>query len=83
MSYEPTAPYSSYDRRDSNRGEKYDTQQTPEIGTDYERSYEDDTDEVYIVRQNIGYFSIIFSAVQTIILGVMMWQCGIAPLKIK
>ena len=76
MSYEPTAPYSSYDRRDSHRGEEYYTEKPTEIGSE-------DNDEVYIVRQNIGYLSILFSAVQTIILAVMMWQCGIAPLKIK
>jgi membrane associated rhomboid family serine protease len=40
-------------------------------------------EEVYVVRQNYGYFSTLFSLAQTIILGVMMWQCGIAPLNIN
>lgn len=43
----------------------------------------DEEEEVYIVRQNYGYLSILFSTLQTIILGLMMWQCGIAPLNIN
>ena len=43
----------------------------------------DEDDEVYVVRQKYGYCSIVFSMVQTIILGLMMWQCGIAPLNIN
>lgn len=43
----------------------------------------DEEEEVYVVRQDYGYLSILFSLVQTIILGLMMWQCGIAPLKIN
>ena len=89
-SYEPTAPYSalgndrgggaggSSHRTLSDHGDLGYPQKAAEIG-----NYEDDQEEVYIVRQNIGYCSIIFSGLQTIILGVMMWQCGIAPLKIK
>jgi len=41
------------------------------------------SDEVYIVRQNVGYCSILFSVVQVVILIVMMVKCGIAPLRIN
>jgi len=43
----------------------------------------DDEDEIYIVRQENGYLSILFSLVQTVILALMMWQCGVAPLQLK
>ena len=39
--------------------------------------------EVYIVRQKYGYCSIFFSVVQTIVLALMMWQCGVAPLRLN
>lgn len=38
---------------------------------------------VYIVKQNRGYLSILFSVAQTGILIAMIIQCGIAPLKIN
>lgn len=44
---------------------------------------DDDDEEVYIVRQQYGYFSILFSIAQTIILGLMMWQCGVAPMNLN
>ena len=44
---------------------------------------DDEKTEVYIVRQKYGYFSILFSIVQTLILALMMWQCGIAPLSLN
>lgn len=44
---------------------------------------DDEEEEVYFVRQSHGYFSILFSFVQTIILGIMMWQCGIAPMQMN
>lgn len=40
-------------------------------------------EDVYIVQQKHGYFSIAFSTVQVIVLGCMMWQCGIAPMNIN
>jgi len=40
-------------------------------------------EEVYIVQQRWGYCSILFSLAQTIILGLMMWQCGVAPLSLN
>ena len=45
----------------------------------------DDTEktEIYIVYQRYGYFSILFSVVQTAILAAMMFQCGVAPLTIN
>jgi membrane associated rhomboid family serine protease len=44
---------------------------------------ESDEEEIYIVQQRWGYCSILFSVAQTIILGLMMWQCGIAPLSLN
>ena len=49
-------------------------------GQDYQ---EEEEEEVYIVRQEYGYLSIFFSTVQGIILALMMWQCGIAPMEIN
>jgi hypothetical protein len=49
----------------------------------YQKYYEEEEDEIYIVRQNVPYCSYMFSFVQVVILALMMWQCGIAPLKIK
>lgn len=43
----------------------------------------DEADDVYIVKQQYGYCSILFSAAQTIILIIMMWQCGVAPIQIN
>ncbi|CAB9517419.1 RHOMBOID-like [Seminavis robusta] len=43
----------------------------------------DESEEVYIVKQRFGYFSIIFGVVQVIVLALMMWQCGIAPMNIN
>mmetsp|Transcript_49168 Transcript_49168/g.73314 ORF Transcript_49168/g.73314 Transcript_49168/m.73314 type:complete len:364 (-) Transcript_49168:213-1304(-) len=43
----------------------------------------EDEEEVYIVSQRLGYCSILFSLVQTVILIIMMWQCGVAPLSIN
>jgi membrane associated rhomboid family serine protease len=40
-------------------------------------------DEVYFVKQEIGYCSYAFSAIQTLVLIVMMIQCTIAPLAIN
>jgi len=40
-------------------------------------------EEIYIVKQRWGYCSIIFSIAQTIILAIMMIQCGVAPLNIN
>jgi membrane associated rhomboid family serine protease len=39
--------------------------------------------DVYETRQKYGYCSIAFSVVQTIILIVMMAQCGVAPIRIN
>lgn len=40
-------------------------------------------EEVYIVKQRYGYFSIIFGVVQIVVLALMMWQCGVAPMNIN
>ena len=44
---------------------------------------DDEEEQVYIVKQQYGVLSILFSLVQTIILAIMMWQCGIAPMNLK
>lgn len=59
---------------------KYDDYK-PEVYRDEED--DDDGEEIYVVRQNNGYFAVLFSLVQTVILGIMMWQCGVAPMKSK
>lgn len=38
---------------------------------------------IYIVKQSRGYLSILFSMTQTMILLIMMVQCGIAPMKMN
>jgi membrane associated rhomboid family serine protease len=56
---------------------------------DYDPNDDDDdgggslSDEVYIVKQNYGYCSILFSIVQTVVLAVMMIKCGTAPMQIN
>jgi len=39
--------------------------------------------DVYETRQQYGYCSIFFSLAQTVILAIMMWQCGVAPLQVN
>jgi membrane associated rhomboid family serine protease len=39
--------------------------------------------DVYEYRQKYGYLSIAFSIVQTIVLIVMMFECGVAPIRIN
>ena len=52
-------------------------------GEQYNADDNEEEEEVYIVRQEYGYLSILFSLVQIIILVLMCWQCGIAPLNIN
>eukprot|EP00934_Nitzschia_sp_Nitz4_P005209 Nitzschia sp. Nitz4//scaffold25_size161228//123082//124288//NITZ4_002449-RA/size161228-augustus-gene-0.116-mRNA-1//1//CDS//3329544643//5199//frame0 len=49
----------------------------------YESMDSDDKTEVYLVQQRYGYMSLFFSAAQTIILIVMMTECGVAPMNIN
>eukprot|EP00547_Thalassionema_nitzschioides_P001490 CAMPEP_0194206390 /NCGR_PEP_ID=MMETSP0156-20130528/5439_1 /TAXON_ID=33649 /ORGANISM="Thalassionema nitzschioides, Strain L26-B" /LENGTH=321 /DNA_ID=CAMNT_0038932911 /DNA_START=130 /DNA_END=1095 /DNA_ORIENTATION=+ len=44
---------------------------------------ESDEEEVYLVKQEYGYFAYLFSFAQTVILIIMMWQCSVAPLNIN
>jgi membrane associated rhomboid family serine protease len=44
---------------------------------------EGEEEEVYIVRQKYGYCSILFSAAQVVVLVLMMWRCGVAPLALN
>jgi membrane associated rhomboid family serine protease len=43
----------------------------------------EDEMEIYVVKQKYGYLSILFSLAQTIILIIMMVQCGVAPFNIN
>jgi hypothetical protein len=86
--FEPTSRYASMEMEASEENLKYadynpDRLSKAEINS--EKYLEDGEEEeaIYIVRQDQGYLSILFSVCQTIILGLMMWQCGIAPLKLK
>lgn len=40
-------------------------------------------EEVYIVKQSYGYLAILFSLAQTVILVIMMVQCGVAPINVN
>jgi membrane associated rhomboid family serine protease len=44
---------------------------------------ENESEEVYIVYQKWGYLSILFSVAQTLVLAIMMIQCGVAPFQIN
>ena len=48
-----------------------------------EQNKVDENEEVYVVRQRYGYFSIFFGVIQIIVLALMMWQCGIAPMDVN
>ena len=59
---------------------------------DFQKIFDDDKaapltgtsdEEVYIVKQRYGYFSMLFSLAQTTILAIMMTKCGVAPLNIN
>lgn len=43
----------------------------------------DEKDEIYFVQQKYGYMSILFSLGQTMVLAIMMLQCGVAPFQIN
>lgn len=43
----------------------------------------EEEEEIYLVRQTYGVLSILFSLAQTVILIIMMIQCGIAPININ
>lgn len=47
------------------------------------RTYSDDSEEIYIVKQKHGYCSIGFSVAQTIVMICMLAGCGLAPFKIN
>jgi membrane associated rhomboid family serine protease len=81
MSYEPYRPMKDVEGQNKHRVRSYRSNESS-LGSS---KYEDDEDEeeVYIVRQQYGYCSILFSIVQTVVLALMMWQCGIAPLKLN
>ena len=74
--------YHHHGSSSSSRLSSNDPQKTEE-GNRQEGHEEIEDEEVYIVRQEYGYLSIFFSPVQGIILALMMWQCGIAPMEIN
>ena len=49
----------------------------------FEQEPSDEEDEIYLVKQSYGYCSILFSIAQTVILAIMMIQCGVAPITIN
>ncbi|KAL3903579.1 MAG: hypothetical protein SGILL_010392 [Bacillariaceae sp.] len=44
---------------------------------------EEEEQEIYVVKQRFGVMSILFSIVQTVVLIIMMVQCGVAPLNVN
>jgi len=68
----PRSDSDYYSRQRSQHGNK----QLPLLSPDTD-------DDVYIVKQRHGYFSIFFSFLQTGILIAMMVDCGIAPLQMN
>eukprot|EP00980_Cylindrotheca_fusiformis_P009684 scaffold2141_cov120-Cylindrotheca_fusiformis.AAC.19 len=50
---------------------------------DPEKSKSEEEEEVYLVKQKHGYFSIAFSAGQLLVLIAMMSGCGVAPMNIN
>lgn len=44
---------------------------------------DNEEEEIYIVKQRWGYCSIFFSMVQLVILMIMIFKCGVAPLNIN
>ena len=63
------------------RGSKKGLEEGPNTGEQNKNLAE--SEEVYIVKQRFGYFSIFFGVVQAIVLALMMWQCGVAPMTIN
>jgi membrane associated rhomboid family serine protease len=48
-----------------------------------DQEQEEEDTEIYVVKQRFGVLSILFSIVQTVVLIIMMVQCGVAPLNIN
>ncbi|KAG7344274.1 rhomboid family protein [Nitzschia inconspicua] len=63
--------------------------QTPNYGTSSNAnqqgllSEDEEETQIYVVKQRYGVLSILFSVAQTVVLIVMMIQCGVAPLNIN
>jgi membrane associated rhomboid family serine protease len=84
---DPTTPY----RRQIEDGIQ---NQTDEFEDEYNQRTQDDRArgllggnvrllDVYSYRQKYGYCSILFSTVQTIVLAIMMYECGVAHFRIN
>ena len=53
-------------------------------GSENDNDYtNDDEPEIYVVKQKYGYFSYLFSIAQTLVLIIMMVQCGVAPFNVN
>jgi len=76
-------PTTNYIQSQSDGNLKYADYQAQDNHQAQHNDDNDDSVQVYIVRQEYGYLAIAFSIVQTIILALMMWQCGVAPMKLK
>jgi hypothetical protein len=76
-SYEPTSDYKSMDVEGGKHNLKY-ADYVPDPNED-----ENEEEEIYIVRQNFAPMAILFSVAQSIIMAVMIFKCGIAPLRIN
>lgn len=84
MVIEPETYYSAMEVEDAHHKPKRGSSQRDLKYADYDPAMDGSlSDEVYIVRQNHGYFSIIFSVVQTIVLSIMMMKCGVAPIRMN
>jgi hypothetical protein len=80
--YEPMPdPMESMDPKTYYRRQQSSSRNLSDYSND---DYLDETEEeVYIVKQSYGYFAILFSVAQTLVLVIMMIQCGMAPLNIN
>lgn len=90
MEIEPSTGYNELSNDDNNNksrkpkwrfGGRRKQQDSSLLGE--EERFQDEEEEVYIVKQRWGYCSILFSVVQTIILAIMMFKCGVAPLNVN
>lgn len=70
-------------KSDSRRENLLRGYQSPSSRDEFHDSQYFREDEVYIVKQETGYCSYAFSAIQTLVLVIMMIQCTIAPLEIN
>jgi hypothetical protein len=71
------------DPMESRDPKTYKRQHSSSMNISDNDEYMDEEEEVYIVKQSHGYLAILFSLAQTLVLIIMMIQCGMAPLNIN